>query len=334
MTVHAPAGQGGIVRLVLCLIWLSVAMAADISQIRGEVGVRRAGSSPSPLKKGDRIGSGDLVWTGSDGFARIELRDKSVVTLGPNSRYLLSVDSDAVDKEGSKAMVVSGSARLDLSKIKKLYVNKDESYKVYTPTAVCGVRGTEFTVQSDRNGRTRTAVTEGEIAVSGKVLADDARVSGGASVSKGQGFSSDLGGKVETGKPSLQPEKELSTSLSGKPKPDAAYEAYYLELLQDVSRTVLSNKAKLDGLQSEIKQLSDLGEALVRTNRAPEAAEPAEKARVLGLKTFILRKEILHRINQYRGYATLLEHSGKTPGDMEAMENLWYQLTGMKRPGR
>jgi len=315
-------------RAAILLLALSPCLpGAELVSARGEVGVRRGGAAVVPIKAGQRLGGGDLLVTGEGGFARIRLRDESVASVGANSRYLLSEDSDPSDRSGTKTMLVSGSVQMDLSRIKKLYAGKSESHKFYTPTAICGVRGTQFAVYSDKNGRTRTRVTEGEIAVSGDVLGDDARVSAGKPVAKGGGFASDKGGALSTAAPKLPGEREAAKSLSGKPKPDGEYEAFYISLVQDLSDRITGLKERFDGLQAEVGRLSKTGEDLVRAGKAREAAAPAEEARLKGLESFVVRKEIVHRTHQFRGYLALLENSGLNLPQAERIQKIYLDIT-------
>jgi hypothetical protein len=314
-------------QLTLILSLAALLPAAELVSARGEVSVRRGGKAAAPLRVGERMGGGDLLITGEGGFARLKLRDESVASVGANSRYLLSEDSDPSDRSGTKTMLVSGSIQMDLSRIKKLYAVKSESHKFYTPTAICGVRGTQFTVYSDKNGRTRTRVTEGEVAVSADVLGDDARVSGGKPIAKGGGFASDKGGALDTALPKLPADKDAAKSLSGKVKPDPEYEAFYLGLIQDLSDRITGLKARFDGLKADAVRLSKKGEDLVRAGKAPEAAAPAEEARLKGLEQFLVRKEIVHRTHQYRGYLALLENSALNLPQTERLNQIYLEIT-------
>ncbi|MBL8993133.1 MAG: FecR domain-containing protein, partial [Spirochaetia bacterium] len=299
--------------------------AAEIVTARGTVNVRKSGSAPSALKVKDRVSGGDLIITGEDGFARVKFRDESVITVQGSSRYLISEDSDPSDKGGSKSMLVSGSLSADLSKIKKIYKDKDESYKIYTPTAVCGVRGTKFDIYSDKNGKSLTAVGEGEIAVSGDTLSDDARVSGGQSVKSGDGFKSDKGGAVSKDKGKIPSQKEVSKALGDKPKPDAEYEKYYIGLVQDLASRIAKMKTEYDSKEV------DAGKILEEARKLPDSDTKKnslfDKARVMGLERFIVGKTILHRVNQFRGYMTLLENSSTTVPEAQKVEEIFQAVT-------
>jgi len=310
----------------LWMLFGSVAVfAAEIVAARGTVSVRKSGAAPTAIKVKDRVSGGDLIITGEDGFARVKFRDESVITVQGSSRYLISEDSDPSDKGGSKSMLVSGSVSADLSKIKKIYKDKDESYKLYTPTAVCGVRGTKFDIYSDKNGKSQTVVGEGEIAVSGDTLSDDARVSGGQSVKSGDGFKSDKGGAVSKDKGKIPSQKEVSKALGDKPKPDAEYEKYYIGLVQDLASRIVKMKTEYDSKEV------DAGKILEEARKLPDNDTKKnslfDKARVMGLERFIVGKNILHRVNQFRGYMTLLENSTANVPEAQKVEEIFQAIT-------
>ncbi|QJR16651.1 FecR family protein [Usitatibacter palustris] len=124
--------------------------AQDIGQVKvakGTVMVERAGTS-QPVKVGMAIKTSDKITTGADGSAGITFTDNSLVSVGPNSvfsieKYSFDSTTHAGEFEGSlkkgKLAAVSG----------KMVKQAPESMKIRTPSAVMGVRGTEFVVQVD-----------------------------------------------------------------------------------------------------------------------------------------------------------------------------------------
>jgi hypothetical protein len=136
--------------LVAALAWAGTAMAADIGQVKvskGDVQIQR-GASKQAAKVGMGIQASDVVLTGTDGSAGITFTDNSLVSVGPNSvfaidKYSFDTTTHAGEFEGSlkkgKLAAVSG----------KMVKQSPEAMKIRTPSAVMGVRGTEFVVQVD-----------------------------------------------------------------------------------------------------------------------------------------------------------------------------------------
>jgi hypothetical protein len=136
--------------LAALLLAAAPAIAADAGLIKvakGDVYVERAGSR-MPAAVGTSVRASDVIVTGRDGSAGITFTDNSLVSVGPNSvfaidKYRFDTTTYAGEFEGNlrqgKLAAVSG----------KMVKQSPESMKIRTPSAVMGVRGTEFIVQVD-----------------------------------------------------------------------------------------------------------------------------------------------------------------------------------------
>lgn len=137
-------------------------VTATVSQVQGEVSGERG-----PLEAGAQIGSGAEIVTGQNGSTTIELSDGSLLTLQPGSR--LSVESLNVI-HGTKQQ--DAQLRLHKGRV-EAQVDKQRGpaarFRVLTPTAAVGIRGTRFRVGTEEPGAppgtTRTEVTEGAVGV-------------------------------------------------------------------------------------------------------------------------------------------------------------------------
>ena len=124
--------------------------AADIGMVKvsmGAVQIQR-GSAMVPVQVGTALQPADVVITGADGSAGITFTDNSLVSVGPNSvfaieKYHFDTTTHAGQFEGNlrqgRLAAVSG----------KMVKQSPESMKIRTPSAIMGVRGTEFVVQVD-----------------------------------------------------------------------------------------------------------------------------------------------------------------------------------------
>jgi hypothetical protein len=136
--------------LAALLLAAAPAIAADAGLIKvskGEVFVERSGTR-MPATVGTPVRPSDVIVTGRDGSAGITFTDNSLVSVGPNSvfaidKYRFDTTTYAGEFEGNlkqgKLAAVSG----------KMVKQSPESMKIRTPSAVMGVRGTEFVVQVD-----------------------------------------------------------------------------------------------------------------------------------------------------------------------------------------
>ena len=126
------------------------AMAADIGQIKiskGSVTVVRAAQS-LPGAVGVRLQAADVITTGADGSVGITMSDDSLLSAGPNSA--LSLDRFAFDATTRRGQFDASLRKGSLSVISgRIAKQSPDAMTLYTPSAILGVRGTEFVVSVD-----------------------------------------------------------------------------------------------------------------------------------------------------------------------------------------
>ena len=110
---------------------------------RGEVIAMSNGGSRE-LKQGDFVYVSDEIMTTNRSFVVLQFQDGAKVTVRPDSTliietYLYNGDSD----DEAELNLVSGGLRVITGAMAK---SNPENYKVRTPVALMGVRGTEFSI--------------------------------------------------------------------------------------------------------------------------------------------------------------------------------------------
>jgi hypothetical protein len=123
------------------------ARAADIGQVKvskGTVTIDRSGQS-MPADTGTRLQTADVVKTGSDGSVGITMTDNSLLSAGPNSVLALDrYDFDSTTNQGKfDASLRRGTLAVVSGRLAK---QSPDAMTVHTPSAILGVRGTEFVV--------------------------------------------------------------------------------------------------------------------------------------------------------------------------------------------
>ena len=93
------------------------------------------------VKSGDRVYMGDEITTGPDGFAKLYLNDGSVIILNKNSSLIM--DKEICNQPGGIKLFFGSM----WTRIKKALGGG--KYEVTTERTANGVRGTEFTVETD-----------------------------------------------------------------------------------------------------------------------------------------------------------------------------------------
>ena len=137
-----------IVAIALASPGAAIASEAGLVKVsKGSVQIQRGGAK-MPAIVGTAVRTSDVILTGADGSAGITFTDNSLVSVGPNSvfaidKYRFDTTTHAGEFEGNlkqgRLAAVSG----------KMVKQSPESMKIRTPSAVMGVRGTEFVVQVD-----------------------------------------------------------------------------------------------------------------------------------------------------------------------------------------
>ncbi len=110
---------------------------------RGEVSALTNGNSRE-LKQGDFVYVNDEILTSERSFAVLQFTDGAKVTVRPDSKLIIETYLYA-GNDGDEATLnlVSGGLRVITGAMAK---TNPENYKVRTPVALMGVRGTEFSI--------------------------------------------------------------------------------------------------------------------------------------------------------------------------------------------
>ena len=133
--------------LIAALMSTSAYAAEDSSGMvvasRGEVIALSNGGSRE-LKQGDFIYKNDEIITSSKSFAVLQFVDGAKVTVRPDSTLIIEQYLYAGNENDEATLnLVSGGLRVITGAMAK---TNPENYKVRTPVALMGVRGTEFSI--------------------------------------------------------------------------------------------------------------------------------------------------------------------------------------------
>jgi hypothetical protein len=145
----SPLASCALAALLGVLIPLAAAPAVDVGRIkvaRGTAWVERGGTR-LPAQIGLRIQESDVIATGADGSLGITFADDSLLSVGPNS--VVAIERFAFDptthRGGFDSTLRTGTLAVVSGKLAR---QSPDAMKVRTPSAVLGVRGTEFLVRA------------------------------------------------------------------------------------------------------------------------------------------------------------------------------------------
>jgi FecR protein len=151
MSVPVPAFAGG-------------AEVGQVSLLIGEARVVRGDGTREALRRGAVIQVGDRVETTANGHVHVRFIDNAVVSVRPESVLEVQAyrfDHQQPERNEVRLRVEQGTSR----SISGAATELDKSrFRLNTPIAAIGVRGTDFIVQTDANG-VRATVSDGAIVV-------------------------------------------------------------------------------------------------------------------------------------------------------------------------
>jgi hypothetical protein len=122
--------------------------AGIVKSVRGDVQLLSGSAKARAALAGDAMAPIDRLQTGADSGASVVLRDGTTLVVGPSSRLdLKQFHFDSTTQDGG--MVVSllrGTLRMVTGLIGKTH---PDAVRVETQSAVIGIRGTDFIVETD-----------------------------------------------------------------------------------------------------------------------------------------------------------------------------------------
>jgi hypothetical protein len=125
----------------------STARAGTVKSVQGDVWLVGGNAVPRAASAGDAVAAVDRIRTGPGAGAGVVLRDGTSIVVGPSSELdLKDFRFDATTQDGGLLVsLLRGSLRMVSGLIGK---NHPEAVRVETPTAVIGIRGTDFIVET------------------------------------------------------------------------------------------------------------------------------------------------------------------------------------------
>ncbi|MCV6608306.1 MAG: FecR domain-containing protein [Campylobacterales bacterium] len=146
---------------LILILFSSVVFSASVAKVLSESGnpiVVRNGNK-FPVKKGSLLYEKDTVLTDRFSKLRVVFIDKTVISIGKNSKFIIS--KYAFNKTNQEAFFsFHGAMKTVTGKIGKI---KPDKFKVKLRTNTIGIRGTKFYIDTSRN--TTAACIDGAITI-------------------------------------------------------------------------------------------------------------------------------------------------------------------------
>jgi hypothetical protein len=117
--------------------------AAQVLMSQGSTTLVRGASYSMPVRREVPLRSGDRVRTGVDGHVQLRFTDGALISIQPGSDFRIEAYAHDAGRQRSFFELMQGSVRAVSGSIGKRDRN---DWRLTTPTATIGIRGTEFTV--------------------------------------------------------------------------------------------------------------------------------------------------------------------------------------------
>jgi len=151
----------------------------QVKKVTGLMEIQRAKHTTRLAAQPDmEVFFGDTITTGDKSGGLIKLVDDSIIRVHANSKIVLNTLISPVEKKHS-VLLFFGKL---WNKISKKSLRK-KVFEVQTPTAVCGVRGTDFETASYEDGTMLVRVNSGEVEVDNEVARETLASNQGTQVS-------------------------------------------------------------------------------------------------------------------------------------------------------
>ena len=139
-----PPIFGFICTLILLSSQSAWAIAGKIQNVIGTARVSKHTGQQYPAVKGDNLYEGDTVATGSNSNVQIRMVDEALIWLRPNTEFKITTyrsTQHGHPKNEAALRLLAGSMRSVTGVIGRANLG---DYKLSTPSATIGIRGTEF----------------------------------------------------------------------------------------------------------------------------------------------------------------------------------------------
>jgi hypothetical protein len=169
---------------LLALVQLAYAATQEAGIVLSAMGTANAQSADQPpraLARRSGVFVGDRITTGNESQLQVRMKDGAVIALGPNAEFAVKAYSEKASgdkKDEAVLSLVQGGLRTISGHIDK------STYKLETPSATLGIRGTVFDVYVDKDGVSTVILRDGAVDVTGSGTTLTLNVAGLASIVK------------------------------------------------------------------------------------------------------------------------------------------------------
>ncbi|WP_409478340.1 FecR domain-containing protein [Pseudobdellovibrio sp. HCB154] len=123
--------------------------------VKGQVQVAKLKEQPMGAKVGTKVYPQDTIITGKDSRAKIVMSDRNIINVLPDTKLRIDQYISELKEKNVRLSLIEGKVRTN---VEQKYDNNENRFEIKTPSAVVGVRGTQFAT-SYKRATNVTAVT-------------------------------------------------------------------------------------------------------------------------------------------------------------------------------
>lgn len=128
--------------------------------VKGDVKIVRSSETVAP-KVGTTVFPGDTIISANDARAKIMMEDRNVIHISPNTEVKIETYINNGQQKNVELSLKEGKVR---NEVKQVYDGEQNKFLIKTPTAVAGVRGTNFITSFDKsNNQTKIITFSGKV---------------------------------------------------------------------------------------------------------------------------------------------------------------------------
>lgn len=124
--------------------------------VKGDVSVSNSKQQKQKVKVGDKVFPGDVVESAVDARAKIVMSDRNVINISPETKLEIKKYENDGNSKNVEMNLLQGKVR---NNVEQKYDGEKNKFLIKTPTAVAGVRGTQFFTSFDPATKITAVVT-------------------------------------------------------------------------------------------------------------------------------------------------------------------------------
>lgn len=124
--------------------------------VKGDIAITTSKQQKQKVKVGDKVFPGDIVESAKESRAKIVMSDRNVINISPDTKLEIQKYENDGNNKNVEMNLLQGKVR---NNVEQKYDGEKNKFLIKTPTAVAGVRGTQFFTSFDPGTKITAVVT-------------------------------------------------------------------------------------------------------------------------------------------------------------------------------